>query len=156
MGKQKMKNFKSVDELLDFAVKKEEEAACFYTNLAQRMHKPNMRQVFEDFAKEELGHKAKLLAVKREKLLGPVEPTIQDLRIADYLVEEEIQDDMEYDGALRLAMQQEKASFKLYTHLAMATDNARLRATLLSLAQEEAKHKLRFEIEYDEVILKGN
>lgn len=151
-----METFNSVDELLDFAVTKEEESACFYTNLSQRMQRPNMRKVFEDFAKEELGHKAKLLAVKREKLLASVEHTVQNLKIADYFVEEEVREDMEYDGALRLAMQQEKASFKLYTHLAMATDNARLRATLLSLAQEEAKHKLRFEIEYDDVILKGN
>ena len=151
-----MENFNSVDELLDFAVAKEEESACFYTNLAQGMQNLNMRQVFEDFAREELGHKAKLLAVKREKLLAPAEETIQDLKIADYLVEEKVRDDMEYDGALRLAMQREKASFKLYTQLAMATDNVRLRATLLSLAQEEAKHKLRFEIEYDEVMLKDN
>jgi rubrerythrin len=156
MGVEEMENFKSVDELLDFAVAKEEDSACFYTNLAQRMQKPAMRQVFEEFAKEELGHKAKLLAVKREKLLAPAEQRVQDLRIADYLVEEEVRDDMEYDGALRLAMQQEKASFKLYMHLATATDNARLRGTLLNLAQEEAKHKLRFEIEYDDVILKGN
>jgi len=151
-----MEKFDSVNDLMDFAVAKEEESACLYTNLAQRMQKLHMRQVFQDFAREELGHKAKLLAVKRERLLAPVEQKIQDLRIADYLVDGEVRDDMDYQGALVLAMQKEKASFKLYTHLAAATDNVRLRATLLNLAQEEAKHKLRFELEYDEVILKGN
>lgn len=151
-----MEKFDSVDDLMDFAVAKEEESACLYTNLAQQMHKPYMREVFQNFAREELGHKAKLLAVKREKLLAPVEEKIQDLKIADYLVDAEIRDNMEYQDALVLAMQKEKASFKLYTHLAAATDNARLRATLLNLAQEEAKHKLRFELEYDDVVLKDD
>jgi len=152
----RMKKFSSVDELLDFAITKEEEAAQFYTDLAGWMEKPSMRQVFEDFSKEELGHKAKLLAVKREKLLVPVEEKIQDLKIGDYLVDVEPSPDMEYQDALILAMKKEKGSFKLYTDLAATTDNERLRATLLNLAQEEAKHKLRLEVEYDEVVLKDN
>jgi rubrerythrin len=53
-------------------------------------------------------------------------------------------------------MKAEKAAYKLYNDLASATDDAGLRETLLSLAQEEAKHKLRFELEYDEQILKDN
>ena len=40
--------------------------------------------------------------------------------------------------------------------MASATDDPGLKATLLGLAQEEAKHKLRFEIEYDDEILKEN
>lgn len=49
-----MDKFGSVDELLDFAVQKEEEANKFYTDLAVKMDRPAMRQVFEGFAKEEL------------------------------------------------------------------------------------------------------
>jgi rubrerythrin len=41
-------------------------------------------------------------------------------------------------------------------NLADATDNAAVRDLFLVLAQEEAKHKLRFELEYDEHILKEN
>ena len=55
-----------------------------------------------------------------------------------------------------VAMKKEKAAFRLYTDLAASTDDADLKATLLLLAQEEAKHKLRFELEYDEQILKDN
>jgi rubrerythrin len=152
----RMSEFGSVDEILDFAIAKEEEAAQFYTDLAGRMEKPSMRQVFEDFSKEELGHKAKLLAVKREKLLVAIEEKIHDLKIGDYLADVEPSADMDYQDALILAMKKEKASFKLYTDLAAMSDNERLRATLLNLAQEEAKHKLRFEIEYDEIVLKDN
>ena len=37
-----------------------------------------------------------------------------------------------------------------------ATDDGNLRETFLALAQEEAKHKLRFELEYDDYVLKEN
>jgi rubrerythrin len=53
-------------------------------------------------------------------------------------------------------MKEEKAAFRLYTDLAERTPDPAIRQTFLSLAQEEAKHKLRFEIEYDDYILKEN
>jgi rubrerythrin len=150
--------FGSTDELLDFAISKEEEANQFYTDLATRMEKSPMREVFEHFAAEELKHKARLEAVKRGKLLVSAEQKVQNLKIADYLVEIKPEPDetLDYQKALMIAMQREKASFKLYTDLAAITDNAELQETLLALAQEEAKHKLRFEIEYDEHILTEN
>ena len=49
-------------------------------------------------------------------------------------------------------MKAEKAAYKLYHELATATDDKALKETLMGLAQEEAKHKLRFEIEYDEFL----
>jgi rubrerythrin len=49
-------------------------------------------------------------------------------------------------------MKREKAAFKLYSDLAAACSDPQVRETLLRLAQEEAKHKLRFELEYDDTI----
>ncbi|KPJ49323.1 MAG: rubrerythrin [Dehalococcoidia bacterium DG_22] len=151
-----MKAFGSVDEILDFAIGKEEEAAQLYTSLARQTKKSWMRQVFEEFASEELGHKAKLLAIKQDKLLLPAAEKVMDLKIGDYLMDVEASSGLDYQDALILAMKEEKAAFKLYSDLAAATDDEALRATLSALAQEEAKHKLRFEIEYDDHILSGN
>ena len=50
-----MEKFGSVDAILDFAISEEEQAAQFYTDMAARMEKPWMREVFEDFALEEKG-----------------------------------------------------------------------------------------------------
>jgi rubrerythrin len=149
-----MKEYSSVDKILDFAVAKEEESAEFYADLARRVEKPWMRRVFEEFSREEVGHKEKLLGIQRGKTLLPAEGKVLDLKIGDYLVDVEPTADMEYQDALILAMKKEKASFRLYSDLAETTDDASLRATFLALAQEEAKHKLRFEVEYDEYILK--
>jgi rubrerythrin len=150
-----MDKFESVDDILEFAIAGEVAANQFYMELAGKMENPAMAKVFEDFAKEELGHKAKLEAIKQDKTLEPTEK-VTDLKIADYLVDVEPQPGMDYQDALILAMKKEKAAYKFYTHLAAVAGDENLTKTFLRLAQEEAKHKLRFEIEYDEVVLKEN
>jgi len=68
----------------------------------------------------------------------------------------EIKDTLEYQDALIIAMKKEKLAFKLYSDLAAQTDNEALKAILLAIAQEEARHKLRFELEYDDLIFSEN
>ena len=81
---------------------------------------------------------------------------IQDMKLADYMVEVEPSPEMDYQAALVIAMKQEKAAFRLYSDLAAKSADPGLKELLLELAQEEAKHKLRFEVEYDEYILTDN
>lgn len=150
-----MDEFKSIEEILDFAIAGEIEANQFYTDLAGQMENPAMREVFEDFAKEELGHKTRLEGVKKSNI-QPTLGKVTDLKIADYMVDVQPSPNMDYQSAIILAMKKEKAAFKLYTKLASKTQDPELRDMFLSLAQEEAKHKLRFEIEYDDEIMKEN
>jgi rubrerythrin len=148
--------FDSVDKILDFAIRKEQEAADFYTDLANKMEVEYMKEIFNQFASEEQGHKAKLMAVKGGKQILAAEGQVQDLKIGDNLVDIELTSDLGYQEALILAMKAEKAAFRLYNDLATATDDTNLKQMFLNLAQEEAKHKLRFEIEYDDYILREN
>lgn len=148
--------FRSVDDILDFAIAREEESYRFYQALAGRMERPWMQKVFDGFSQEESGHKAKLQAVKKGQLLLSAKEKVLDLKMSDYLVPGEASGDMDYQEALIIAMKKEKAAFKLYTNLAERVGDAKLQAMFLGLAQEEAKHKLRFEVEYDEIILKEN
>lgn len=145
-----MKTWDSVEEVLDFAINGEQEAVEFYTRLAQQAVNAAMRRVFEDFAREETGHKQKLLAVKAGKTLQSAGKIVKDMKIADYTVDIEPNPNIDYQDALLLAMKKEKAAFKLYSDLAAATENQDVKTVLLGLAQEEARHKLRFEIEYDD------
>ncbi len=150
-----MQTFGSVDEILDFAIKEEQEAADFYMDLAGKMDKPWMKEVFEDFSAEERGHLQKLLSVKMGQRLLPAAEKVMDLKIADYLVDVEPSEEMGYQDALILAMKKEKAAFKLYTDLAAAANKEDMKKSLLALAQDEARHKLRFEIEYDNLLSEG-
>lgn len=150
-----MQNFKSVDEILAFAIKDEQRAANLYADLAKRSRNREMRKTFEQFSKEELGHKKKLEKIRTGGQIVVSDTKVQDLKIGDYLVEVSTsRDDLSYQEALIVAMKEEKAAFKLYSDLAARTDDLAARKVLLILAQEEAKHKLRFEIEYDENVLK--
>lgn len=152
-----MEEFKSIDDILDFAIRDELRASKLYAGLAERSKSKEMARIFRQFSQEELGHKKKLEAVKSGKKVMMPKEKIQDLKIGDYLVEVNTsRDDLTYQEALIIAMKEEKAAFRLYSDLADRTDDAAARETFLVLAQEEARHKLRFEIEYDDMILREN
>ena len=151
-----MKNFADVNEVLDFAMNSEQQAVDFYNSLAARATNEDMKQIFLSYAKEEMGHKAKLSKIKKEGILEGDTPKINDLKIADYTAPVKASPDMDYQDALVLAMRREKAAFKLYTDLAERVSDGDLQKVFYNLAQEEAKHKLRFELEYDEFVLRDN
>ena len=65
-------------------------------------------------------------------------------------------EEIDYQKALILAMKREKSSYKMYLDLANSVDDDELKETFMALAQEEARHKLRFEVEYDDYILSEN
>jgi rubrerythrin len=148
--------FDSIEEILDFAIEKEQDAADFYNDLASRMDREYMKQIFAQFAKEELGHKRKLLGVKEGKFMLSSEKKVLDLKIGDRLSDIELDSKLDFQQALILAMKAEKAAYRLYNDLAGATDDDKMKETFAALAQEEAKHKLRFEIEYDDYVLRDN
>lgn len=146
----------TVDEILDYAIDQEQQAADFYTNLAARAEKAGMRNALLDFAKEEVSHKERLLAVKGgERELTP-EQEVLDLKVSDYLVEVDAGPDISYQDALIVAMKRERAAFRLYSDMAAKVPDSHLKEVLTGLAKEEAKHKLFFESTYDEQILKDN
>lgn len=151
-----MENFKSIDDILDFAINAEQEAVDFYNQLAENSKTQDMRHVFTSFAQEEMEHKTRLTKIKSEGLYQFEKKKIVDLKISDYTVNVKPSPEMSYRDALMLAMKKEKAAFKLYYELSERANNDEMKDIFLSLAQEESKHKLRFEIEYDEYVLKEN
>ncbi|GAK61171.1 rubrerythrin [Candidatus Vecturithrix granuli] len=151
-----MKQFRSVDDILDFAISEEEAAAEFYRQLASTVSTPVMQQVFEEFAMEEVVHKQKLLLVKEQRLLLPAEDTIVELWKGEIVVDSVSENALEYQQALQLAIDKEKAAFKMYHDLAGVADDAALKSLFMTLAEEEAKHKVRFEVEYDKQFLTDN
>jgi rubrerythrin len=139
------------------AIKDELRAANLYADLAKRSRNKEIQKVFEQFSQEELGHKSKLERMKTGEKVPMSNEKVQDLKIGDYLVEVDTsREDLSYQDALIIAMKEEKAAFRLYSDLAARTDDASAKEMFLMLAQEEARHKLRFEIEYDEYILTEN
>jgi len=151
-----MKTFNSVDEILDFAIKSEQSAFDFYTKLATNSKNIAMKKVFLEFAEEEKTHKKRLETIKEEKIFKVEIAKIQDLKISEYITDVKQSDNMTYQEALILAMKREKNAVKLYTDLSAIVEDDKMRILFKSLANEEAKHKLRFELEYDNEVLREN
>lgn len=147
-----MEKWMSYDEILDFAIGEEEAAIKFYTELAEKAVHSSMKRDFLLFANEEKGHKAKLVGVKEGKIFQLGDEEVLDLKISDYVVDVDPDKVESYEDALVVAMKKEKAAYKLYTKLSEMVDTVQAKSMFKSLAQEEAKHKLRFEIAFDEMI----
>jgi rubrerythrin len=152
-----MGEFESVGEILEFAIAREEEANRLYTDLAVRTQEPAMRRVFEDFAEVELEHKAKLeLEAMKEGIVVVPKERLAAFKISDYVADAESVPEMDYKDALMFAIKKERISVRLYVDLAAIVEDPGSRETLLSLAEEEAEHRARFEIEYEKLLVKGS
>ena len=151
-----MKEFNHIDDVLEFAISEEQAAVDFYLMLAEQAKNPQTRGIFSEYAGEEMEHKAKLLRVRETGSFEMPDQDVKDLRITEYLVDMKPRPDMSYQDALILAMKKEKAAFRMYTALSERASDPAIKELFRKLALEESRHKLRFELEYDEYVLKEN
>lgn len=155
-NEQHMKDFTTVNDILDFAMNSEQESVDFYKDLAENATNEGMREVFNQFAQEEINHKARIMKIKDEGSFDLPGEKLHDLKVSDYMVSVKPHPDMNYQDALVLAMNKEKATFRLYMDLAEKAPTEEMKKLFLTLAQEESRHKLRFELEYDDYVLREN
>jgi len=146
----------SVEEILDFAINREQQAVDFYTRLSTIAPGKQLQDLMLNYAREEQRHKDKLLAVKADGRLENEHKKPVDLKMADYLVDVDETPEMTYQDTLIIAMKREQVAFKLYTDMAEKVEGTELKSLFESLAREEASHKNYFESEYDDKILTDN
>ena len=145
---------KSYDEILQLAIDNEVEAYNFYLALANRVEDQRIRVAFEELAKEELEHKARLEleVMKTGKTIAVEQNPTRSER--SYIISNDPSPlDMDYKDMLMLGMAKEEAAFRAYVNLAARVHDEKSREVLLELAEEEVRHKLRFQTEYD-ILLK--
>jgi rubrerythrin len=151
-------------EIFEFAIAREVDANRFYLTLAQRIDNPEMRKVFEDLAKEELEHKAKLelelmntgRVVSTNHESAPVlSGESKNGGVGQVWQNSGPKLDMDYKDMLLLGIEKEEASFRTYVSLIGTVHEQGSREVLLAIAEEEVKHKLRFELEYDMLLKAG-
>jgi rubrerythrin len=141
-------------EVIQFAAEKEVRAYEFYVKAAGMTPYSGAKELFGELAQEEDRHRKLLQEMRIGKVLQLRLAPVPDLKISDYLVEEELQPDADYAAILRVAMKMEERSLRLYNDLRDANEDEDLRKLFTFLAQQEARHKLRLEKVYDEEILK--
>ena len=144
------------DEVINFAIEREEEAADFYAKLSKRSKNPAIKEVFQEWSNVEVGHKRILQNIHKTAVEGRKIESTPNLKISDYIIDVKEKPDMPYADALIVAMKREEMSYELYSDLAKGIEDPDLKKAFEVLAGEELKHKLRLETEYDEFVLKEN
>lgn len=142
------------EQIINFAIEKEKEAADLYTRLIGMAKKPNAKTMFQELAAEEEKHKRFFEGLREDQIPDLPLRKVMDLKISDYLVDVEFKTDMEYQDILIMAMKREESAVKLYTDLASKVQEPKMNKLLQFMAQEESKHKLRLETEYDKNVLR--
>jgi len=143
----------SIEEIFELAITREVEAHQFYLDLVRRTKNPMMKKIFRELAEEELEHKAKfeLEIMKGGKVVITAEKAA-DFNLSSYLENAEDMREMDYKDMLIMAIAKEKRSVRFYIELAALVKDKESRDVLVSLAEEEAKHEARFQIEYDQLV----
>ncbi|MEW6443123.1 MAG: ferritin family protein [bacterium] len=143
------------DEIIQFAVTKEQEAFELYRKMAAATESASGKILFKELADMERGHKSKLERLDRDYFASRKIKQVMDLKIADYLVDVELKPDSSYQDILLYAAKREKAAFDLYLDLSRVyISTPEIKKIFEVLAQEEAYHKLKLEREYDENVYK--
>lgn len=140
-------------EVIELAIEREVQAYLMYTTLAGMMINKGMRSLFMAMAAEELGHKANLeLEMMKLGKVVPNDPINSKFKGITETKNSTDSLDMEYRDAILLAVQKEDAAFQLYSELALNSDDAETRNMFLEMAEQEMKHKMRFQEEYENII----
>jgi len=137
-------------EILELAIAREQQAHDLFMSLAEQVDGIEIAAIFEDLAREELEHKAKLELEYMKT--GRVLPKIQPAKLSLEVIFNDKSVQMTYKDILQFGIDKEEASFRLYVALAAQAHDQVSKETLLAIAQEEVKHKLRFETEYDKLL----
>ncbi len=146
--------FESLQEIIDFAISKEIEAAAFYEEVSGQEGMSGAKEMLLEFAEQEKKHRRLLEEFKTKGLVEGVSEYrfkwIPDMKRSDYVVDLEYRKGMTYNELLMLAMKREEKALALYNDLLRKAEGEAAKDVFKMLCQEEARHKLALETKYDD------
>ena len=145
----------TLEDFIEFAIKREEEAIKAYGDLADIAKTPGLKKFLLDLQEEERNHKKLLQDITEEKVESLEIKEVDDLKISDYLVEEPPSPDMNFQDLLILAAKKEQKAVDLYSDLERKVSKKELKKLFEFLIQQEKSHKLKLEEEYEKHVLEG-
>ncbi|HNR13717.1 MAG TPA: ferritin family protein [Thermodesulfobacteriota bacterium] len=140
-----MKESMDINSILNAAIKREEEAYKFYKDVAERMDNKAVREAFQQFAEDELGHKDFLKNCLKDPSLLKNLPVPKDYKVAEATEAPLLSVDMKPADAMALAMKKEQEAAEFYLKLAKTAVNSQYQEAFRGLANMELDHKTRIE-----------
>jgi len=136
---------KTYHSILDQAIQAEIEANQFSQDVAARMKNASLKEMFLDFAAQELGHRRILEGFKNNATAAISFARVQDFHVAETVQEPTLSLDLKPADAIALAMKKEETAMRHYAQLAEACKDMQQRRLFEELAAMEREHKARME-----------
>lgn len=145
--------FVTLDEVIKFAVEREDTAYKLYKRAAELSTSIASKKMFEELAAEEATHKDVFSKIDEEKAENHKLCKLPESSIAKYLADVPFRADLTYSEILAYALKTEENAYQLYKAAAGMTDDPKLQKVLLSFADVELGHRRRIEAIYEERVL---
>jgi rubrerythrin len=140
-------------EVIAFAIKREEDAIQGYGSMIEVAKTPGISKLLEELQEEERKHKQLLQELTEGKVESYVPTKVIDLKISDYLEEDTLDAEMDFQQLLIFAAKKEQNAVKLYSKLAEEVESEELKKLFEFLVEQEKSHKLKLETEYEKHVL---
>lgn len=148
-----MEKFVTLDDIVKFAVEREDTAFKLYTRAAELSTSVSSRKMFEELAQEEATHKDIFVKIDEDKSELHKLCTLPESSIAKYLADVPFRPDMSYSQIISSALKTEENAYQLYKTAAGMTDDPKLQKVLMNFADVELGHRRRLEAMYDERVM---
>ena len=141
---------KRLNEVIDLAIQREEEAYEFYMDIHSKVDDTSVRDTLEFIAVEEKKHKAFLVGYRDGNYGSDAlrMADVVDYKIAEHLDEPDVDSNMQSSDVYLVASHRESRSHQFYTELADLHPDGDIRSMLFKMANEELKHKEKMEYLY--------
>jgi len=145
-------NFESLNDVLTFAIRREHDARELYLMFRNMVKDPGAKALLEDLANQELGHRNLLETALKGGNIASIggKQKIQDLRLGDYMVTEDVGPDSSPQNVMLFAIKKEQEAYNIYHMLLGNYEGTEIEELFSRLAQEELRHKETLEREYEE------
>jgi rubrerythrin len=142
-----------LNELWDTAIYKEIASQSLYIEAQRETDDPAAKAMLAELAAEELKH-AETLRKLKEGGWRPTDwhrETLSDLKLSDYFNGPDTLEGVGLQEALIFAMKREQQSVDFYSQMMGTLRQEAAKMLCARLAQEELKHKMKLELEYEKL-----
>ena len=144
------------EEILNFAISREQEAIKFYQDLQNQAQFQDQQEMLKELEAMEQNH---IKIIEKIRQTGVKEEDIHktpNLKISEYITSDPDNLDLSYMNILIKGMKREETSFLLYSEISVKFPDPDISTLYRRLAADEAQHQKIFENLYDDWMRKGN
>ena len=141
-----------VEQVFGIAIGREIEAHEFYTKAAASADYADVREIFEQLAKDEMGHMRFLEKLKNDPIkIMKISAPESEYKMSEATEFPRLSTDMKPADAIQLALKKEQQAVEFYQHMADLTEEPELQDMFNQLSNMELGHKHRLENVFVEI-----